>query len=224
MQTVVPSAVPAKIIGPPPVRGRVPLQRNWRAGRLKTNTPNQQPDGDDFTARLVVVGTDANLDAFEALFRHFGPKIRAFMMKRSADRQLAEELMQETMMTVWNKAAQFDPARGSASSWIFTIARNVRVDAYRKSNRPEFDPNDPAFVPDAPMPADTMMELGQDAERLHAAMANLPDEQVELLKLSFFEEASHSAIAETLGLPIGTVKSRIRLAFSKLRDALGERT
>lgn len=184
----------------------------------------QTPDTEDHTARLVAVGKNADLEAFEDLFRHFGPKIRAYMMKRSADRHLAEELMQETMMTVWNKAAQFDPARGSASSWIFTIARNARVDAYRKSGRPAFDPSDPAFVPDEIMPADTMMEMDQEAGRLREAMGSLPPEQVELLKLSFYEEASHSMIAERLNLPIGTVKSRIRLAFSKLRDALGERS
>ncbi|MBZ0163899.1 MAG: sigma-70 family RNA polymerase sigma factor [Notoacmeibacter sp.] len=184
----------------------------------------QTPDTEDHTARLVAVGRNADLEAFEGLFRHFGPKIRAYMMKRSADRHLAEELMQETMMTVWNKADQFDPARGAASSWIFTIARNARVDAYRKSGRPAFDPSDPAFVPDGIMAADTMMEMDQEAGRLREAMGSLPPEQVELLKLSFYEEASHSMIAERLNLPIGTVKSRIRLAFSKLRDALGERS
>lgn len=184
----------------------------------------QTPDMDDHTAWLVSIGKNADLEAFEDLFRHFGPKIRAYMLKRSADRQLSEELMQETMMTVWNKANQFDPARGSASSWIFTIARNVRVDAYRKSNRPAFDPNDPAFVPDEITPADVTMEMDQEAERLREAMAQLPPEQVELLKLSFYEEASHSTIAEKLNLPLGTVKSRIRLAFSKLRETLGERS
>ena len=144
------------------------------------------------------------------------------MMKRDGDRQLAEELMQETMMMIWNKASLFDPVRGSASSWIFTIARNVRIDAHRKSRRPEFDPNDPAFIPEEMDHADKTVENDQDADRLREALVKLPVDQAELLRLSFYEEISHSSIAERLNLPLGTVKSRIRLAFSRLRDMLGE--
>ncbi len=177
----------------------------------------------DFAQLLKAVGATQDKQAFEVIFKHFGPRIRAYMLKRNADRQLAEELMQETMVTVWRKATLFDPARGNASSWIFTIARNARIDAYRKEKRPEFDPNDPAFVPDDVMPADEVVQMGQSAERVHDAMKTLPPEQLKLLKLAFFEEASHSVIAEKLDLPLGTVKSRIRLAFAKLRDALGER-
>lgn len=180
-------------------------------------------DAVDIAEKLAAVAQTRDMQAFEVLFRHFSPKIRAYMMKRSADRQLAEELMQETMITVWKKAALFDPVRGSASSWIFTIARNVRIDAFRRTNRPEFDPNDPAFVPDEFQPADRLMEKEQSADLVRKAMKTLPPEQLELLKLAFFEEASHSRIAEMLGLPLGTVKSRIRLAFARLRDALGDR-
>ncbi|WP_315972580.1 sigma-70 family RNA polymerase sigma factor [Rhizobium sp. NRK18] len=201
-------------------RGTVLKKR--KAQRVTMNEALGEAEGQDLKACLAAVGRDRNVDAFEVLFRHFGPKIRAYMMKRGGNRQLAEELMQETMMMIWKKAEQFDPARGSVSSWIFTIARNVRIDTFRKTNRPEFDPNDPAFVPDDIPPADAIVEAGDEADRLHDAMKKLPAEQVELLRLSFFEEASHSAIAERLNLPLGTVKSRIRLAFARLRDLLGE--
>lgn len=174
------------------------------------------------TQCLVSVGRDGNVEAFEMLFRHYGPRIRAFMVKRGASGEQAEELMQETMMQIWNKAAQFDPARGSVSAWTFTVARNVRIDAFRKTNRPEFDPNDPAFVPDGPQPADEGIAARDDAERLRAALAGLPPEQAQLLQLSFFEDVPHRSIAERLDLPLGTVKSRIRLAFARLRDALGD--
>ncbi len=182
----------------------------------------KEPDKDELSACLLAVGAGKDIQAFEVLFRHFGPKIRAFMLKRGGNRQQAEELMQETMMMIWNKAVLFDPARGSVSSWIFTVARNVRIDAFRKTNRPEFDPNDPAFVPDPEPAADHVYEAGQEAERLRGALVKLPPEQADLLRLSFYEEISHSAIAERMNLPLGTVKSRIRLAFSRLREILGD--
>jgi RNA polymerase sigma factor (sigma-70 family) len=143
-------------------------------------------------------------------------------MLKVRDRQVAEELMQETMASVWSKAAQFDPERGQVSAWIFTIARNVRIDFYRR-RRPQFDVNDPVFVADAAPPADEEFEQKQDAKLLREAMATLPQEQIEVLRKAFFEDVSHSVIADELGLPIGTVKSRIRLAFAKLRSALEAR-
>lgn len=173
---------------------------------------------------IKAVATERSVEAFEVLFRYYGPRVRIYMLRQVRDAQAAEELMQETMMTVWNKAALFDPARGNVSAWIFRIARNLRIDAHRKDKRPEFDINDPAFVKEDAPAADTQLEEVQDAQRLHRALAQLPKEQLDLLKRSFFDEASHSTIAEQLGLPIGTVKSRIRLAFAKLRAALETRT
>jgi RNA polymerase sigma factor (sigma-70 family) len=182
----------------------------------------KEPDKEELSACLIAIGARRDIQSFEVLFRYFGPRIRAFMLKRGGNRQQAEELMQETMMMMWNKAALYDPARGSVSSWVYTIARNVRIDAFRKTNRPEFDPNDPAFVPDPIPAADHVVEAGQEAERLRSAIVMLPPEQADLLRLSFYEEIPHSAIAERLNLPLGTVKSRIRLAFSRLRDILGD--
>ncbi|WP_245281440.1 sigma-70 family RNA polymerase sigma factor [Rhizobium sp. AAP43] len=177
----------------------------------------------NFSKLLASVGQERDVQAFETIFKHYSPKVRAYMAKLARDGQAAEELMQETMLAVWNKAEQFDPARGNVSSWIFTIARNLRIDAFRREKRPTFDPTDPAFVPDDVMPADVEYEERQEADRLRRAMETLPPEQYELLKMSFYKEVSHSAIADELGLPMGTVKSRIRLAFAKLRAALEER-
>ncbi|MDT6941025.1 sigma-70 family RNA polymerase sigma factor [Brucella pseudogrignonensis] len=169
---------------------------------------------------MLAVSSRRDVDAFEVIFKHFAPRIKAYMAKLSADTQTAEELMQETMITVWNKADQFDFAKGALSTWIFTIARNQRIDAVRRERRPEFDPTDPAFVPDEEQPADMKLSKQQSASQLRAAMAALPTEQCALLELAYFEESSHSAIAKKLNLPLGTVKSRLRLAFSKLRAAL----
>lgn len=195
------------------------LRRTMYSGKVGSLT---ELSVEEMTLCLTRVGRTRDMAAFERLFRHFGPRIRSFMMKRATDSALAEELMQETMMMVWRKAELFDPQRGNASAWIFTIARNVRVDSFRKTRRPDFDPEDPAFVPDAPPAPDASFEQDQTAARMRAAMSLLPKDQAELLRLSFFEEVSHSVIADRLNLPLGTVKSRIRSAFSRLRATLGE--
>lgn len=188
----------------------------------QAGTEEAVPLQDDLSRLLLRVGRDQDDSAFETLFRHYGPRIRAFMRKRCGDATQAEELMQETFANVWRRAGSFDPARGTVSAWIYTVARNTSVDVFRRRNRPEFDPQDPALVPEAAEQADTVMEMRQSAERLRLAMRDLPGEQSEVLKLSFFDELSHSVIAERLGIPLGTVKSRIRMAFSRLRDSLGE--
>lgn len=209
---------PPKGVKPAPVvRG----QSDAAQSRIRGTVMSEDPE---HMSRLIdAVARNEDVAAFEALFRHFGPKVKAYMMRRAGSPQIAEELMQETMMAVWNKAALFDADRGSPSAWIFTIARNQFISAYRKQNRPEFDPNDPAFVPAQTEPVDLGLESRQDAERVHAAMQALPAEQRELVQRSFFGEVSHNALAEELRLPLGTVKSRIRMAIAKLRKSLEER-
>ena len=173
---------------------------------------------DQMTQLLLQVGRSRDVGAFEELFRHFGPRIKAYMAK--VDRNRAEELMQETMMSVWRKANLFDSTRGIAASWIFTIARNHRIDALRRDRRAELDPNDPALVPDTPVAADQALDSSQNAKLMREAMADLPTEQLQVLELAFYQERSQSEIATRLALPLGTVKSRMRLGFAKLRAAL----
>jgi RNA polymerase sigma factor (sigma-70 family) len=190
----------------------------WGLIRMNGQTaPEDQPSMEEL---MLAVSSRRDVDAFEVIFKHFAPRVKAYMAKLSADTQTAEELMQETMIAVWNKADQFDVAKGALSTWIFTIARNQRIDAVRRDRRPEFDPTDPAFVPDEEQPADLRIAERQSASQLRAAMADLPKEQSTLLELAYFEESTHSAIAKKLNLPLGTVKSRLRLAFNKLRAAL----
>ncbi len=194
------------------------LLSGWGLIRMNGQTaPEDQPSMEEL---MLAVSSRRDVDAFEVIFKHFAPRVKAYMAKLSADAQTAEELMQETMIAVWNKADQFDVAKGALSTWIFTIARNQRIDAVRRARRPEFDPTDPAFVPDEEQPADLRIAERQSASKLRAAMADLPKEQSALLELAYFEERTHSAIAKKLNLPLGTVKSRLRLAFNKLRAAL----
>jgi RNA polymerase sigma-70 factor (ECF subfamily) len=184
-----------------------------------TALPDGQADK-SMTELLLAVGRSQDIDAFEALFRHFAPRIKDYM-SRGGGSASAEELMQETMVAVWKKAALYDASKGAASTWIFSIARNLRIDAYRRERRPEFDPNDPAFVPDGAPAADVVMVAFQDAGRVQRALLSLPADQATVLKMSFFEDQSQSAIAAALDLPLGTVKSRMRLAFDKLRTLIG---
>lgn len=159
--------------------------------------------------------------AFQALFVHFAPQIKAYFLKGLSsygDRSQAEEMTQEVMIKVWNKAASFDSSKASVGTWMFTIARNTRIDFIRRNGRHErsIDIEDIWHEPDSPEP---MVELQQ--RRLEAcirdAMAELPQEQAQVLEKAFMEGKSHNDIAQELALPLGTVKSRIRLALSKLQ-------
>lgn len=173
---------------------------------------------------LVAVACDRDRKAFSELFHRIAPKVKGYLQRLGAGPSQADELAQEVMLLVWRRAEAFDPARSGAATWIFTIARNKRIDAIRRERRPEIDPGDPALVPaivpDAPPSADRAIESVEDTARLRAAILRLPAEQADLLRLAYFEDQPHAAIAETRGLPLGTVKSRLRLAMGRLRREL----
>lgn len=162
----------------------------------------------------------ADVQAFALLFAHFAPRVKAFLIKGGAPAALAEECAQDVMATVWQKAALFDPARASVATWIFTIARNRRIDTVRRNRVFEAADVDwgPSEVPDQAAEYDAT----EDARRLHTALEQLPPPQRSLLQRAFYGELSHSEIAAETGLPLGTIKSRIRLALERLRQSLGE--
>ena len=170
---------------------------------------------------LVSVGTSADRAAFVGLFDHFAPRVKAYLLRLGTSPALAEDLAQEAMLTVWRKASLFDPSKASASTWIFTVARNLRIDAVRRERHPEFDPNDPALVPDEEISADTRIVRDHDDVRVHDALRQLPPNQAQVVQMSFFADKPHSQIAQELGLPLGTVKSRLRLAMVKIRAGMG---
>ena len=156
--------------------------------------------------------------AFAELFAYFAPRVKSFLMKSGASPDLAEECAQEVMVTLWNKAHLFDPAKASVSTWIFTIARNRRIDLLRKQKRPE--PEDLPWGPEAEPEQAEAMGLQQETEQLGQALAALPAEQRKLIERAYFGELSHSEIAAETGLPLGTIKSRIRLALERLRHTM----
>ncbi|SEN31956.1 RNA polymerase sigma-70 factor, ECF subfamily [Pseudorhodobacter antarcticus] len=173
---------------------------------------------DDWGVLILKVRDNQDKAAFAALFRHFAPRIKGFLMKSGASASLAEECAQDVMATLWQKAHLFDPTRASAATWIFTIARNRRIDALRKSRRPE--PEDLPWGPEAEPDQQDALELSQDTERLGAALALLPEKQRQLIERAYFGDLTHSEIAAETGLPLGTIKSRIRLALERLRHKM----
>lgn len=159
--------------------------------------------------------------AFALLFDHFAPRVKGFLMKSGAHEALAEECAQDVMATLWLKAHLFDPARASVATWIFTIARNKKIDALRKQQRAE--PEDLPWGPEPEPDQADAMALQQESAILEEAIRALPEKQRELIERAYFGDLSHSEIAAETGLPLGTIKSRIRLALERLRHAIQER-
>lgn len=169
-----------------------------------------------FRGLVLAVAQRQDREAFAELFGYFAPRIKSFLMKGGASPDQADELAQETMIAVWQKARSFDPAKASASTWIFTIARNKRIDALRKTPRPEMDAEDLDLADEAPSASEAMTQA-QETDIMAQAIKTLPPEQADLLYKSFFEDKTHADIAKETKLPLGTVKSRIRLALERLR-------
>lgn len=158
--------------------------------------------------------------AFAALFSHFGPRIKGFMMRKGAAGDLAEDLAQETMLTVWRKASTYCSEKGSVATWIFTIARNRRIDWIRRANGVVYtELGDVDEASDDPS-AEDRLNAHQEAELVSDAVERLPQEQKAVVSMAFMEHMSHTDISQRLGIPVGTVKSRMRLAYKKLSESL----
>ena len=162
--------------------------------------------------------------AFAELFQHYMPRVKAMMMRRGASADRAEDLAQETLLRLWRKAAQYDPGRASASAWVYTIARNVSVDLVRRDGRAAAWLEEQSRLEEqdcVEQPEQHLLIMERDG-LVRSTLATLPEEQLRVVRLSFFDGLAHSEIAERLDLPLGTVKSRIRLAMQRMRDALGD--
>ena len=168
------------------------------------------------------VAERGDIEAFRELYKSYGPRVKAYMMRRGADPDTAEELAQETLLTVWRKASLYVGDKGSATTWIFTIARNLRIDRLRREFAwQELPEGHEEIASDDALPDEAASDRERE-ERIHEALSELPNDQREAVILAYVEGLSHSAIAERLGLPLGTVKSRIRLAYQKIRDSVGD--
>jgi RNA polymerase sigma-70 factor (ECF subfamily) len=193
---------------------KLPISRRTPAFRL--NLP-MMPQAQELNALLGRVAAMRDRAAFAALFAHFAPRIKAYLLRLGAPPAVAEDLAQEALLSLWRKAHLFDPAKASAATWLFTIARNLRIDAIRRERRPELHPDD--FQPEPAREADDGLALADDEARLRAALKELPADQIQVVELSFFADKPHSEIAAQLDIPLGTVKSRLRLAMTRLKRA-----
>ena len=172
-------------------------------------------------ADLIAAVAEGDREAFVLMFERYAGRIKAFMMRSGAGAADAEEITQDVMVSIWRRARSFDPARSAPSTWIFAIARNRRVDLLRRAGRRIPDPLDPALQPEAERDGFDALSAGERERRLRRALADLPEEQRAVLVAAYYEGVSHAEIATREGVPLGTVKSRIRLAFRRLSGILG---
>lgn len=203
-------------------RARAPCCGGLGAGFKPAGGNREESTIDSMDDLLIEVATSKDREAYQTLFEHFAPRVKSFFLGNGTSPELAEEAVQEAMLNVWRKAGHFDPTKAAASTWIFAIARNARIDLLRKGNRPSLDPNDPALVPEPPPATFETVSAAQEANRIRERVSALPAEQREVLRLAFFEDLAHTEVAQRLGIPLGTVKSRIRLAVRRIRSEIGE--
>ena len=183
--------------------------------------PGAAADPSAFADCVEAIAASGDKAAFAHLFAHFAPRLKAYLLRLGLDSGPAEDVAQEVMVTVWRKAATFDRRQASVSTWIFRIARNRRIDLFRRDRRAALDAHDPAFQPAAEPAPDAASEAAEREAQVRLAMADLSEDQRQLVRAHFYEDLTHSQIAERTGVPLGTVKSRLRLAFGKLRLKLG---
>ncbi len=186
---------------------------------VTTRSPSEVASASELREWLRALATDRDRQAFARLFAHFAPRLIGFFARSGLARDAAEEIMQETMIAVWRKAALYDPAQAGVSTWVFTIARNCRIDRLRgdgRRSRIEFDALEP---PGVDLSGEDHLMADQRDARVREAVNALPEDQARVVRLSFFSDKPHSEIARELGVPLGTVKSRLRLGMAKIRAA-----
>ena len=173
-----------------------------------------------FRSLITRVAQNRDRQAFAQLFDHFAPRLKSFMMRKNTSAELAEDLVQEAMIAVWTKAAMYEPSKGSVTTWVFTIARNLRIDRIRRDvHMPTTELGDYDEPSDEPE-GEELLGRKQEDGLVARALQSIPEEQRQILVLSFVEEIPQSEIATRLSIPLGTVKSRMRLAYGHLRRIL----
>lgn len=187
---------------------------------MDTGAEAEKP-AEDHAALLLKISEHRDRGAFIKVYQHFAPRVKSFLIGQRLPDDVAEEVVQEVMLAVWNKANLFNPDKAAASTWIFAIARNKRIDRIRKDNKPDLDEQEPGLQPAEFEQADDSLLDSQRRVAVGAALSALSEDQRIVIELSFMKGLSHGEIAEQLSLPLGTVKSRIRLAFQHLRGELG---
>jgi len=180
----------------------------------------KSPQAELFARLLKDVADHRDRQAFAQLFEHFGPRLKGFMMRKGANAELAEDLVQDAMIAVWNKAGMFSPGKGSVTTWVYTIARNLRIDRLRREGSRYFtDIDDYEEASDDPASDDIVIGRQQDAA-VTEALQVLPEDQRQVIVMAFMDDMTQAEIADKLDMPLGTVKSRMRLAYRKMASVL----
>ena len=192
--------------------------------RSLSSQSRPRPDDAHLVALITAIALERSRAAFSELFHAFAPRLKAYVMRAGADGRMAEEVVQEAMIAVWRKADSFNPEKASVSTWIFTIVRNKRIDYLRREVRPDLKPSDFLHLENDQTHADDEIDVQQTGDSIQKALACLPFEQAQVLELAYFGDKSHREIAEQLNLPLGTVKSRIRLALARMKGSISDMT
>lgn len=201
--------------------------RVWRGGFMPDNgvrDGGKAPAAAEAVQWIRAIAASGDRTAFAALFRFYAPRIKAMLIRSGATAEAAEDVAQEALITVWRKAAQYDPERASAAAWIYTVARNLRIDRLRRDQREKLVAVYETIASEEPERPDDALDSSEREARLRSALEELPEEQGRVVRLSFVEGRAHGDIAKILGVPLGTVKSRLRLAMNRLRNLLGDPT
>lgn len=180
--------------------------------------PMDSPD--DHKVLMLRVARSRDRDAFRSLFTHFAPRVKALMIKSGSEPAQAEDIAQDVMATVWRKIDLYTPERGSVGAWIFTIARNSRIDRLRRRPSQAYEDVEALDLEDGSPDGEDEVFAQQRAKLVGEALGQLPDEQKQVMELSFLQDMTQMEISEKLSVPLGTVKSRMRLAYGKLRTTL----
>jgi RNA polymerase sigma-70 factor (ECF subfamily) len=192
-----------------------------RLAVVSSRDTQQTPSPDALVEMMMQVAQGQDRQAFALLFRYFGPRLKTFFLRWTISSSVAEDLVQETMLTVWRKATYFNAERAGVATWIFTVARNIRIDHLRRQRDPSALPPDPEDGPETI--EDELLGAERDAQVRRALTALSPEQQT-IIRLSYFSEKSQTEIADELGIPLGTVKSRTRLAMNRLRALLEDKS
>src|ERR1700704_7102971 len=174
---------------------------------------------DEFADLVMAVATKRDRTAFARLFDFYAPRVYAYLLRLRLEPGVADELTQDVMTTLWQKAELFDRTKSSVGTWLFRIAHNRRIDVHRRDRENTVPEPRPTDTPDPSPAPDDSLDMSQREASIRAALRLLPEEQLDLIRLAFFEGLSHGGIASQTGLPLGTVKSRLRLALFPLRPA-----
>lgn len=197
--------------------------------RVTQATKNVQPQirDDNWSLLLTTIGDSQDRKAFYEFFQHFAPMIKGYFLSKSGasmNESMADELIQEVMLKVWQKADKFDSSKSAASTWLFTLARNTRIDMIRRQAKHNLEvietediwPDDEEASPVA------RLQQNRDEKKILHSLSQLPIEQAQVVRKVYLEGKTHTTVSEELQLPLGTVKSRLRLALVRMRLVFGQ--